>query len=194
MRNRSVIKETDKLKYKLTIQHLYRLGLFPVMIIFGLAVFALIGCSESPNDPVDEDEPVVENFDLYEIDSTGHLLSEWVGKKPVVLNFTASWCTWCKKEVPELKELYDNCKQHNLEIIGIACSDTYENAEQFINSYNITWPHMLLENNAIKSTYGISGYPTMVFVKANGELYGKLSGYHDYDDLSDAADLMLGLN
>ena len=67
---------------------------------------------------------VVENFTLKDIQGNDFSLSSLKGKY-VVLDFWGSWCPWCIKGMPKMKEYYQKY-QGKLEIVGVDCRDTDE--------------------------------------------------------------------
>ena len=61
--------------------------------------------------------------------------------KVVLINFFATWCPPCRKEVPELIELYKTYKNKNVEFIGIAIDDNgAEAVAPFAEKININYP------------------------------------------------------
>ena len=70
-------------------------------------------------------------------------LANYAGKgKYVLLNFWASWCPDCRKEMPELVELYSAYKDKNFEIVGYSLDKDKEAWIQGIKTLNITWPQL----------------------------------------------------
>lgn len=70
-------------------------------------------------------------------------LSDYVGKNKVVLvDFWASWCGPCRKEMPIVAKAYQQFKDKGFEIVGISLDDDKNAWEDGIKKFNITWPQM----------------------------------------------------
>ena len=70
-------------------------------------------------------------------------LSDYVGKGKVVLvDFWASWCGPCRREMPNLVEAYAKYKNKNFEIVGVSLDQSADAWKEAIKKLNITWPQM----------------------------------------------------
>lgn len=103
-------------------------------------------------------------------------------KKPVIINFWASWCGPCRLEAPELVKLYDKYKG-KLEIyaVNLTTQDSAGNAKAFADEFGFTFP-VLLDSDAKKSVadlYQIQAIPTTFFVNKNGVIVDKVMGLTD---------------
>jgi len=100
-------------------------------------------------------------------------LSDYKGKY-VYLDFWATFCTPCLKDMPELKEIYDNLDDTKAAIIGIVGSSTADETATMIDKHHITWPQILStdENNIVKD-YRVGGYPTTFLIDPDGMILTK---------------------
>ena len=85
-------------------------------------------------------------FSLQDLDGKTRSISEWSDGR-VLINFWATWCVPCRREMPMLQNLYLNKDTHNIEIIGIAV-DQNEPVRDFINEYGIEFPILIGQSNA----------------------------------------------
>lgn len=111
-------------------------------------------------------------------DSAGkvHTLKDYQGK-PLIIQFWATWCPYCKKLQPGLNKIYnkyaDAKGNHNIQVIGISF-DEDENAQPalVLKERGIQFPTLLKGEQAAKD-YGVQGTPTTFFIDKNGNLLGK---------------------
>ena len=86
------------------------------------------------------------SFSLKDLEGKTRNISEWSDRR-VLINFWATWCVPCRREMPMLQNLYLNRDTHNIEIIGIAV-DQNEPVRDFINEYGIEFPILIGQSNA----------------------------------------------
>lgn len=127
------------------------------------------------------------DFTLTDQYGESHTLSDYRGKT-VVLNFWATWCPYCVKEMPYLQNLYEEygSNQEDLVILGVANpkSDGVEFAndisqpevEAFLEKEGYTYPVLMDLKGQVFGTYGVTSLPTTWFIDKNGNLYGVVGG------------------
>jgi thiol-disulfide isomerase/thioredoxin len=108
--------------------------------------------------------------------------ADQIGKKVIILNFFATWCGPCKKEMPELNRYYDANKGNDFILIGINADELEEDVTKFINQENIRFPIAIDKGDELQQKYGIDSYPTTVFIGVDGKIalyeIGALSNAH----------------
>jgi len=103
-------------------------------------------------------------FELTFVDGRQYKLSEDLGKRVVIVNFFATWCAPCKKEVPELVKFYSDLRKE-VELIGVSIGEDKETVDEFIERYGINYPIALVKSKSqIVKDYDISSYPTTVVI------------------------------
>lgn len=104
-------------------------------------------------------------------------LSDFRGKW-VVIDFWGSWCPWCIKGFPSLKEAYKKYAG-KLEIVGVACRDTEEAWLNAVKKYELPWVNLLnpaQNGGELVQEYGIQGFPTKAIVNPEGKLVDITTG------------------
>jgi len=111
-------------------------------------------------------------FILPDLDGKQVSLSDFKGKW-VVIDFWGSWCRWCVKGFPELKELKQKYGDE-LVILGVDCRDTPERWREAVKKYGLTWVNLYndctAENNPLLAAYAVQGFPTKVIVAPDGKI------------------------
>lgn len=132
---------------------------------------------------------VAPDFTLKSIDGKNISLSSLKGKV-VVLDFWGSWCGWCIKGMPKMKEYYAKYKG-KLEILGIDCNDTEQKWRDAVKKHELPWLHVRNEGNPdVTVLYGISGFPTKIVVDAEGKISKVVVG--ESEDFYTYLDQLLG--
>jgi len=92
--------------------------------------------------------------------------------KVVLIDFWATWCGWCIKEIPELKRLYEAYRDRGFEIVGISGDRNREDLEKFLQNTPIPWTILYGKDGPSPTIeyYGISVWPTMLLVDKQGNV------------------------
>ena len=135
----------------------------------------------------DENLTDIEKYSFTLKDSHGNdvTLSEYKGKT-VVLNFFATWCTYCKMELPSLEEI--NNTRDDIVIFLVATPDignegSKEYIESFMEENGYSMTVLYDETGEVVSKYNVSGLPTSFFFKPDGSVLGYVPGYVEESNL-----------
>jgi thiol-disulfide isomerase/thioredoxin len=118
-----------------------------------------------------------------------HPLSEWSGH-PLIVNFWATWCEPCRREIPLLKSLRGRSFPPGLQVVGIAV-DMRDAVVKYVSDMHIDYPVLLGEQNGLQAVQALgmdTVFPFSVFVDSQGRIVTtKVGELHP-----DEADLILG--
>jgi thiol-disulfide isomerase/thioredoxin len=97
--------------------------------------------------------------------------------KPVVVNFWATYCEPCKKEMPSLAELQKQYEPEGLQILGIVMDDPGEKTiVDFAHRLGVNYP-VLVGTDKVADTYGgVDGLPTTFYVDRSGKVVDRVLG------------------
>lgn len=124
-------------------------------------------------------EPVGKNlapdFSLPTLDGGTITLSEYRGKKPVILDFWASWCPNCRRNMPKLNDLYVAYKDR-MEVIGVNLAESENIVRKFIAGGNISFPIVLDAYGTVARLYKMNYTNVHVLINKDGNLVKVLPG------------------
>ncbi|MDT5294307.1 MAG: hypothetical protein QOJ76_1187 [Acidobacteriota bacterium] len=117
-------------------------------------------------------------------------VAEWIGQEPVrladlrgrvvLLDFWATWCTYCVKTMPRLNALHQKYKDRGLVILGLnefegnveghdaTHAQELEYFRRFKRRMNVAYGFGVADNGDTSSSYGVSGLPTAVLIDRRG--------------------------
>ena len=122
---------------------------------------------------------------LNDLDGKPLSLSQLKGKY-VIIDWWGSWCIWCIRGIPKMKEYYAKY-QDKLEIFGVDCRDTQEKWKNAVKQYELPWKHVYMPSDSkLTETYAIQGYPTKCIINPDGTINKIIVGedpkFYDYLD------------
>ena len=115
------------------------------------------------------------DFTLKDINGKDLSLSSLRGKY-VVLDFWGSWCIWCIKGMPKMKEYYEKYKG-KFEILGVDCNDTEAKWKAAVEKHQLPLLHVYNPKGSdVLSKYAIQGFPTKIVVGPDGKIVKTIVG------------------
>lgn len=115
------------------------------------------------------------DFTLDDLSGNPLSLSSLRGKY-LVLDFWGSWCGWCIKGFPKMKEYYAKYKD-KMEILGVDCNDTVEKWKKAVSDNELPWKHVYVPRDSkLTSDYMITGFPTKIIISPEGNVLMTIIG------------------
>jgi len=126
----------------------------------------------------DEETLIRPEFAMVDLDGQTRNIKDWDGKV-ILLNFWATWCPPCLKEIPGFIELQEQYGDQGFQVIGIAV-DNEEAVRDYVNEVKINYPVIAAEFEAIElsSRYGnrMGALPYSVIINRESEISNKITG------------------
>ena len=110
------------------------------------------------------------DFTLKDTVGNEFTLSSLFGKdKYVVVDFWGSWCSWCIKGFPKMKEYYDKYRS-KLDIVGVACYDKEDKWKEAVSKSGISWINVFSPDGITEVRFGVTAYPYKVVISPDGKV------------------------
>ena len=164
-----------------------------VFLSIAMTVVAMSGCADNSKrqqagpesavaETVETETAAVEadgveapDFTLNDLNGKPLTLSSLRGKY-VILDFWGSWCGWCIKGIPKMKEYYQKYAG-KFEILGIDCNDPEAKWKAAVEKYELPWLHVYnTRDSKVLEQYEIEGFPTKIIVGPDGKIVKTIIG------------------
>lgn len=161
----------------------------------GLEAQQLASSDEAePEDGETAEKIAAPDFTVYDAEGGEVRLSDYSGK-PVVLNFWASWCGPCKREMPEFQAAFEELGEE-ISFLMVNMTDgsreTADTAAAFVEEAGYTFPVYYDRDMDAASAYGAYSLPTTYFIDAEGFVIARAAGAIDGETLQTGIDMITG--
>lgn len=123
------------------------------------------------------------DFILNTLDGTTVSLSDYLGKN-VVLNFWATWCDYCKAELPLLQTANEKDSTPDLVFMTVDIGEDVNQVKNYVTSTNMTLTVLLDQDQDVATKYCIHALPLTLFINKKGIIIdNKLGAFHDQSEI-----------
>lgn len=183
---------------------LFRRFLLPVIVI--TAIVAAVWWLESRNDgdvsptgerygPVElpaalrqagldvkaEEGALAPDFLLGSLDGSELRLSDLRGR-PVVLNFWATWCAPCRKEIPQFVDAYDRFREQGMVVVGVNMQEGKSIVRPYAEDFGMDFPIAIDVDGEVGDAYRLLGLPVTYFIDREGIVRSVFTGPFEESD------------
>ena len=146
-----------------------------VLLLAGCALFSTASWSASDTSPAP-------NFTLKSLSGKNVKLSELAGNV-VMINFWASWCGPCLKEMPLLNNIHNKYEPLGFTVLGVNVEQNSDLARAFLADNGVDFPILLDTQNQVTQQYDVVAMPTTVLVDRDGKIRFLHKGYKPGDEV-----------
>ncbi|MCZ7624558.1 MAG: thiol-disulfide oxidoreductase [Candidatus Methylomirabilota bacterium] len=165
-------------------RHLFRL-LSPIAIFcitLGLVIADMPGGTDLwAADVRPEEGHLAPDFTLKTLEGNTVRLSEFRGKKVVLINFWATWCPPCRLEMPTMQQIYTEYRDKGFEILAVNIeADAKQEISDFVKELRLTFPILLDPDMKVLRKFRVIGLPVSILIDRQGIIRAKEIGYRDW--------------
>jgi peroxiredoxin len=118
------------------------------------------------------------DLELRALDGGTIRLSDLRGQ-PVMINFWAVWCGFCRTELPEMQQVFEAYRDRGFIILAIDVQEDRSVVKPFVDELGLAFPVLLDSEAEVSRSYRVRGLPTSYFVDQNGVIIGRELGAID---------------
>ena len=124
------------------------------------------------------------NFTVKDINGKDVDLSSFKGNV-IILDFWATWCPPCRKEIPGYIELYNKYKSQGFAVVGVSVDESLADLKKFVKQYKINYPILIgHDREDLQRAFApIPGYPTSFVIGRDGRICSRHTGDRPLDQL-----------
>ncbi len=117
------------------------------------------------------------DFSVRDLSGQPQSLSQYRGKV-VVLHFWASWCPYCRQEIPELTTLHQDWAGKGVRVLTISIDQDVAKLKQYLAQSPVPYPVIadLQADPSVADQYGVSGIPVTYVLTRDGLIASRLNG------------------
>ena len=138
--------------------------------------------SESVEDPYNKVIP----FELPDLEGNMVSIADFEGKF-VLINFWATWCTYCDQEMPDLQALQDKYGD-DLVVLLVNVQENEEEIRTYLEKNNLTMLTVLDKKGETAGMYNVTGMPSSYFVTPDQRVIGYVAGMMTYETMEQSLD------
>ena len=121
------------------------------------------------------------DFNLQDMQGTTHKLADYRGKV-LVVNFWASWCSPCVKEMPSLQRAWEQLKLDAIQVLAVNAGENRKEIDGFTKSYPVSFPLLLDPDMALTTAWSVKGLPTTYIIDPGGQIIFQKLGDLEWDN------------
>lgn len=151
-------------------------GRFPVVLLALLMVLMLAGPAAAAKK--------MPAFSGKTVNDQGKFESSSLAGKVVLVNFWATWCPPCRKEIPSLAKLQEKYGDQGFAVVGVSMDEGGAKlVGKFLDKQKVNYPVIIGDTDLARGFGGVIGVPATFLVDRKGELVRRYDGFATEDEL-----------
>ena len=146
-------------------------------IVTGLALLCGVASSQAAEATCSADAKTANlGFTLKDIQGRPVALSDYRGKV-VLLDFWATWCPPCRKEIPGFIELYDRYRSRGFVVVGVSMDESTSDIKRFAKRFKMNYPILVgAGSGSLEQAFGELPLPTAFVIARDGRICARHDG------------------
>lgn len=149
------------------------LVVLPLAILVIMAVVGVLGEKDKPREKLPRLRigEAARDFTFPDLNGKPVSLSDYFGKKVVLVNIWATWCTECRRELPTVQKMYEKFGGEDFEVLAVSIDAAGAKAIiPFMKELGLTFPALMDKTGSIQLLYGTTGVPETFIIDKNGKV------------------------
>lgn len=116
-------------------------------------------------------------FTLKDLSGNTYSLSDYSGKKPVLLFFWTTWCPYCLTKLRLMNREYEGLEKNGVALLAVNAGERRSSVERLVRNYGIRYTVLVDESSSATDDYRVIGVPTFVLIDREGRIRYKGNEY-----------------
>jgi peroxiredoxin len=145
----------------------------PILILIAAVVIGTMGESDKPREkqPRPNIGEPARDFSYPDLTGQNITLSDFYGKKVVLVNIWATWCTECRRELPTVQSMYEKFAGDDFEVLAVSIDAAGAKAiKPFMQELGLKFPALQDTSGSIQLLYGTTGVPETFIIDKQGKV------------------------
>ena len=147
------------------------------IFLLSSTVFAASGIHTLTKVPGNPDAP---EFNLEDQDGNFLKMSDYKGKV-VIVNFWATWCPPCRKEMPSMQRAWEILQKEDIMMLAINVGEDGDQIFSFTAEYPVEFPLIMDSDSSVVNQWKVRGLPTTYIVNPAGQIVYQAIGDREWD-------------
>jgi|SRR5215831_10147181 len=110
----------------------------------------------------------------------------------ILLDFWATWCAPCRKQIPEFMDLHKRYKSRGVVVLGISVDESSAAVKNFVKELHVNYPILLGgTRDDLQEAFGPQGFPTLYIIDRDGQIRSQKTGLTSMEEVERTINLLL---